>query len=113
MYQGKNAKQHSLLELFAYHNEQIKAQLGDGYSAGTLERYETTLKQLKGFVSHYFTRDNYFLNELNYSFITEFEFYLKSVKNIGHNTTMKYLRFSCVCVVGCYSISKNRSRDNS
>ncbi len=91
-YLGKTTKQHSLIELFAYHNEQIKAQLGQGYSAGTLERYETTFKHLKGYVKHHFKTEEYFLNDLNYSFITEFEFYLKSVKQIGHNTTMKYLR---------------------
>ncbi|MTI40008.1 site-specific integrase [Fulvivirga lutimaris] len=92
IYQGKNTKQHSLVELFSYHNEQIKAQLGQGYSPGTLERYETTLKHLKGFLKYHFKTDDYLLNALNYPFITEFEFYLKSVKSIGHNTTMKYLR---------------------
>lgn len=92
LFQGKNSKQHSLVELFSYHNEQIKAQLGQGYSAGTLERYETTLNHLKGFLKHHFKTDDYLLNSLNYNFITEFEFYLKSVKKIGHNTTMKYLR---------------------
>lgn len=92
IYQGKSTQQHSLLELFRYHNDQIKAQLGQGYSAGTLERYETTRKHTQEFVKHHFKRDDYALNELKYDFITEFEFYLKSVKKIGHNTTMKYLR---------------------
>lgn len=89
---GENTKQHCLLELFKYHNEQIKAQLGQGYSAGTLERYETTYKHTREFIKHHYKRDEYMLNELKYDFITEFEFYLKSVKKIGHNTTMKYLR---------------------
>ncbi|MGK7392845.1 MAG: site-specific integrase [Candidatus Cyclobacteriaceae bacterium M2_1C_046] len=92
IYQGHHTKQHCLLELFKYHNEQIKAQLGQGYSAGTLERYETTYKHTKAFIEHHFKRDEYMLSELKYDFITEFEFYLKSVKKIGHNTTMKYLR---------------------
>lgn len=92
IYQGKSTQQHSLLELFRYHNEQIKAQIGQGYSAGTLERYETTMKHTEGFINYHFRRDDYSLNELKYDFITEFEFYLKSVKKIGHNTTMKYLR---------------------
>lgn len=92
IYFGKNSEQHSLIELFKYHNEQIKAQIGQGYSAGTLERYETSFKHLKAYIKHHFKREDYQLNELNYAFITEFEFYLKSVKRIGHNTTMKYLR---------------------
>lgn len=89
---GEDIQQHSLLALFGYHNEQIKAQLGNGYSYGTLERYETTMKHTEAFIKHHFKRDDYSLSELKYDFITEFEFYLKSVKKIGHNTTMKYLR---------------------
>lgn len=92
IYQGNNTKQHCLLELFKYHNEQIKAQLGQGYSAGTLERYETTYNHTAAFIKYHYKRDEYMLSELKYDFITEFEFYLKSVKKIGHNTTMKYLR---------------------
>ena len=92
IYQGETVQQHSLLQLFKYHNEQIEAQLGNGYSAGTLERYETTRKHTEGFINYHYKRDDYMLSELKYDFITEFEFYLKSVKNIGHNTTMKYLR---------------------
>ncbi|WP_421873041.1 site-specific integrase [Marinoscillum sp.] len=92
IYQGKSTQQHSLLELFRYHNEQIKAQVGQGYSEGTLERYETTRKHTEGFINYHYRRNDYGLNELKYDFITEFEFYLKSVKKIGHNTTMKYLR---------------------
>lgn len=92
IYMGENVQEHSLLELFKYHNEQIKAQLGKGYSYGTLERYETTRKHTEDFIRYHFKRDDYLLTELKYDFITEFEFYLKSVKQIGHNTTMKYLR---------------------
>jgi site-specific recombinase XerD len=71
----------------------MKSQIGKGYSAGTLERYETTLKHTESFISYHFKRDDYMLSELKFDFITEFEFYLKSVKGIGHNTTMKYLRY--------------------
>lgn len=92
IYQGKTSEQQSLIKLFQYHNQQIKEQLGQGYSAGTLERYQTTLKHLVAFVKHQYHCKDYMLCELGYSFITEFEFYLKSVKGIGHNTTMKYLR---------------------
>lgn len=32
------------------------------------------------------------LSELRFSFITDYEFYLKTVRNNNHNTTIKYLR---------------------
>ena len=92
IFQGKKSEQHSIVKLFRFHNDQIKSQLGTEYSPGTLERYETTLKHLEGFIRFHFKREDVLLNELNYTFITDFEFYLKTEKKIGHNTTMKYLR---------------------
>lgn len=93
IYMGKTVKQHSLIELFKFHNQQIKELIGKGYAPGTLERYETTLKHLRDFIKHQFRKDDVYLTELNYSFIADFEYYLKSVKSIGHNTTTKYLRY--------------------
>ncbi len=83
---------HSLIDLFEYHNQQIKDQIGLGYSTGTLERYETTLKHLKEFLAKSLKVNDIDCEELKYPFISEFEYYLKTKKKIGHNTTMKYLR---------------------
>lgn len=92
IYQGKNVKQHQLLELFRYHVEQIRAQLGKGYALGTLNRYKTTFQHTQEFIKWHFNKEDIYLKELKYSFITEFEVFLKSQKNIGHNTTMRYLK---------------------
>ncbi|UII28754.1 site-specific integrase [Fulvivirga maritima] len=92
VFQGKNIKQHSVIELFKYHNNQIKSQLGKGYSKGTLERYQTTLKHTLGFIQHHYKADDFLFRDMKFSFITEFEFYLKAVCGIGHNTVVKYLR---------------------
>ncbi len=92
IYLGKNIKQHLFMELFKYHNGQIKDQVGKGYSKGTLLRFETTYKHTRDFIKHHFGKEDINLNELKYDFITEFEFYLKSVKGISHNTVMRYLK---------------------
>ena len=89
---GKNSNTHSVVELFETHNHQIKCQIGNGYSAGTLERYETSLKHLKGYLNNTHKKDDYNFKDLNYSFIADFEYYLKTERKIGHNTTIKYLR---------------------
>ena len=89
---GKNSNTHSVVELFETHNHQIKCQIGNGYSAGTLERYETSLKHLKGYLNNTLKKDDYNFEDLNYSFIADFEYYLKTDRKIGHNTTIKYLR---------------------
>lgn len=92
VYQGKETKQHLLLKLFEYHNNQIKAQIGKGYSKGTHLRFETTYKHTQDFIKHHFGKEDVNFTELKYDFITEFEFYLKSVKSISHNTVMRYLK---------------------
>jgi len=92
IYTGKNKKKHSLLDLFTMHNERVKTLIGHDYSAGTLERYQTTLKHTKEFIKKVYGKSDFFVEDLKYQFIVEFEYYLKAEKGIGHNTAMKYLR---------------------
>jgi hypothetical protein len=41
---GKQIKRIMLLEIFRKHNDKIRDLIGQGYSAWTLQRYETSLK---------------------------------------------------------------------
>ena len=61
------------------------------YAAGTLERYETSYRHTQSFLKWKYKLDDIEINKLNYEFISEYEFSLKSVSKCGHNTTMKYL----------------------
>ncbi len=88
---GNMSNQHSLLEAFQYHNEQMKAQIGRGYAKATYTKFLTTFKLTQEFIKHQFHREDLYLSELRYQFITDFEFYLKTVRKCAHNTTMKYL----------------------
>ena len=89
---GKNNKQkHMLLEVFKYHNQQMAILINREYAAGTLERYETSYKHTQSFLKWKYKIDDIEINKLNYEFISEYEFWLKSVRKCGHNTTMKYL----------------------
>jgi site-specific recombinase XerD len=92
IYQGKNVRQHLLLELFRYHNGQVKAEIGKGYSKGTHLRFETVLTHTGSFIKDHYGKEDMNFNELKYDFITEFEHYLKSQKEISHNTVIRYLK---------------------
>ena len=89
---GKGSLEYSLLQIFQQHNEDMRAQVGKEYAAGTLERYQTSLKLTKEFLKHKYNRDDIYLSELQYSFITDYEFFLKTVRGNSHNTASKYLR---------------------
>ena len=92
IYLGKKQKERTVLEVFRQHNEQMRAQVGKEYALGTYKRYETSLMLTEEFLKGKYNRSDMKLSELRFSFITDYEFYLKTVRNNNHNTTIKYLR---------------------
>jgi site-specific recombinase XerD len=82
----------TLLEVFKYHNDQMGQRIGIDVVKATHSKFETVLGKLELFLSKKLHRNDLFLAELNYKFITDFEHYLKVDQGIGHNTVMKYIR---------------------
>jgi len=89
---GKENKQkHMLLEVFKYHNDQMAALVGREYAPGTLDRYKTSYKHTQSFLEWKYKLLDIDITKLNFEFIAEYEFWLKSIRKCDHNTTMKYL----------------------
>lgn len=88
---GVKEKPVLLLEVFRRHNEQMEKLVGKDYAAGTLGRYRTSLQHTSEFVQWKYNTVDVDVTKLNYGFISDYEFWLKSFKNCAHNTTMKYL----------------------
>ncbi len=80
-----------LLEIFAHHNKQMQELIGQEFSPLTFERYTTSKKHTHGFIKWKYNVDDMNISDLNFEFITDYEFWLKSVRKCDHNTTMKYL----------------------
>ena len=93
-YLGEDKLLKTLTELFEYHNEISKESL----SAHTMRHYKVTQGYLMKFIKEKQKRDDLRLVDLNYSFIIDFEFFIKSYKpkdhqkKMGHNTAMKHLQ---------------------
>ncbi|CAM4264183.1 site-specific integrase [Flavobacterium terrigena] len=81
-----------LVPIFQYHNNKIKELVGQEYAAGTLERYETSLKHTKEFLNWKYNISDINIEKIDYSFITEYEFYLRSVRKCANNTAVKYIK---------------------
>lgn len=82
---------HMLLQIFQHHNDQMTALVSQEYAAGTLERYKTSYKHTEAFLKWKYKCADMDIAKLDFYFITEYEFWLKSVRKCDHNTTMKYL----------------------
>ena len=91
-YLGIKEKQKGLVEVFKYHNDQMKELIGIDVVKSTHTKFETVKSKLESFLKDNFKRSEILLNELDHKFISDFEYYLKVNKKIGHNTSMKYIR---------------------
>ena len=89
---GKEERPRMLIEIIQHHNDLIKTLIGLDYSRPTWVKYNTTQKHVEEFLQWKFQIKDINIKELNFEFINDFEFYLKSQKKIDVNTNAKYIK---------------------
>jgi site-specific recombinase XerD len=89
---GITENKRMLIPIFKDHNNKIKELVGKEYAPGTLERYNTSLKHTKDFLEWKFKITDIEISKIDHAFITEYEFYLRSVRNCCNNTAVKYIK---------------------
>lgn len=85
-------RQRTLIPIFKDHNNKIKELVGKEYAPGTLERYNTSLKHTIDFLEWKYKISDIEIDKINHDFITDYEFYLRSVRNCANNTAVKYIK---------------------
>lgn len=89
---GNSKRERFTMKLFRQHNEQMKLLVKkEDYAEGTLSHFETTYRHISDFISWKYNRSDIDIRKINYDFISDLEFYLKTEKKCDHNTVMKYL----------------------
>ena len=81
-----------ILEIFRDHNRKMAALLGDEYAPGTLERYKTSFIHTKDFIRWKYNQSDIDIKKIDHAFITEYEFYLRSVRKCNNNSAVKYIK---------------------
>lgn len=89
---GIQEKPRLLLEVFQDHNDKVEALIGNGFTKGTLTKYNTTKKHLKTFMKTRFKISDIEVKKIDYQFITEFDFYLRSTCSCANNSAIKHLK---------------------
>jgi site-specific recombinase XerD len=90
-YLGKTSKHKMLLEIFQEHNDKVEKLIGKDFAAGTSERYRTARKHVKEYIKKEYQVKDIPVSDVDYKFITGFEYYLKTTRNCAHNTAIKYI----------------------
>ena len=89
---GTEERQRMLVPIFKDHNNKIKELVGKEYAPGTLERYTTSLKHTIEFMKWKYNISDIDITKIDHAFITDYEFWLRSVRNCANNTAVKYLK---------------------
>ncbi|MFA7636145.1 MAG: site-specific integrase [Monoglobales bacterium] len=89
---GVEKRSNMLIPIFQKHNDEVKALIGKEYSPATLERYNTSLKHTVDFLKHQYNISDIDIRKIDLEFITNYEFYLKTVRNCNMNTAAKYIK---------------------
>ncbi|WP_312824768.1 phage integrase SAM-like domain and Arm DNA-binding domain-containing protein [Epilithonimonas sp.] len=89
---GIDERNFTLLEVFGNHNDEMEELIGKGYSEGTWERYETSLRHVQEFLMWKYKISDINLSEIKPSFISNFDFFLRTVRKCANNTAIKYIK---------------------
>jgi integrase len=86
---GKKVK--FILEIFKKHNERTDLLAGKDISVSTAKRYWTCYDHVKQFIEEEYNLEDYKLKDIDYRFLTKFEFFLKTIRKCNHNSALKYI----------------------
>ncbi len=89
---GTEERQRMLVPIFQDHNNKIKELVGKEYAPGTLERYTTSLKHTIEFMQWKYNISDIDITKIDHAFISDYEFWLRSVRNCANNTAVKYIK---------------------
>ena len=89
---GIKERVRTLIPIFEEHNRKIEELLGIEYAPGTLERYKTSLKHTVNFIQWKYNVSDINIDKIDHAFITEYEFYLRSVRRCNNNSAVKYIK---------------------
>lgn len=92
-YKGKTLqKEYGVVEVYLLYLERINKLIDIELQMVTYKKYEESLAHLKGFVKWKYKTSDVKLNSIKFSFITEYEYYLKVEKNFQLSTLNKAIQ---------------------
>ncbi|MBL7472230.1 site-specific integrase [Robertkochia sediminum] len=100
---GLEESRHNILEVFETHNQKMEQLVGKDFSFRTLQRYKTTKSHLTEFIKAEYNLEDMSVKRVELTFINAFIYFLKTEKDLAHNSAMKYLAYFKKIVRICYA----------
>ncbi|WP_116789286.1 site-specific integrase [Flavobacterium psychrotrophum] len=91
---GRDVSRAKLLEEFTLHNDEMRALVSKGeYAIGTHTHFVIAKGHVKDFIEFKYRAPDIEFRDLNYEFIKDYEFFLKTVKHCNNNTALKHITY--------------------
>ncbi|WON93824.1 site-specific integrase [Sphingobacterium sp. UGAL515B_05] len=101
---GSTNDRKMVLEVFLEYNQKMSLLEDKDYAEGTIKRYETALSHTKEFINWKYKKDDLELRKLDYDFVKDFDFWLKTHRDCNQNTTSKYIANFKTVVLHCVKL---------
>ena len=90
---GDTGRQRMLVPIFKEHNKRIQALVPSGeYAQGTVDRYTTSLSHTIKFLEWKFKISDIAIENIDFAFVTDYDFFLRTERKCANNTTIKYMK---------------------
>ncbi len=89
---GTHQKSRMLIPIFQDHNNRMEALIDKEFAQGTLTRYKTCISHTKEFLKWKFNLSDIDVRKIDYAFLNDFEFYLRTEKSCNNNSSVKYIK---------------------
>jgi site-specific recombinase XerD len=89
---GKSEISYMLIEIFKEHNRKVESLVGQEFAPATCKRYHTSLQHTQAFLKYQFGLNDIDIKKIDHAFVSEYDFYLRSVRKCNNNTTLKYIK---------------------
>jgi len=89
---GKSEKAHMLIETFHEHNRKMENLVGLEFASLTYKRYQVSLQHTQSFLQYKYKINDIDVTKIGTEFISEYDYYLRSVRKCNNNTTIKYIK---------------------
>lgn len=87
-YTGVVDKIHRLIEVFEYENKRIKKLV----EPGTHKKYLAVINNVKKYLAHQYNLTDIDIKEIDYQFVTDFDYYLRSERSISNNSAIRIVK---------------------
>ena len=88
----KSSKSLMLMDIWQDHIDDLKQLVGKENSKATVQKYTTCMNHFKDFLKKRYRANDIPIKQLNYTMINKFSIYLKTDKQLAHNTTVKFMQ---------------------